>query len=90
MALELGPHNITVNAIVPGAVEGDRIDRVVKDQATARGVDVQRMRQTFIERSPLRRMSTAEDISELAVFLCSDRARSISGQVIPVTAGEPA
>ena len=90
MALELGPHNITVNAIVPGAVEGDRIDRVVKDQATARGVDVQRMRQTFIERSPLRRMSTAEDISALAVFLCSDRARSISGQVIPVTAGEPA
>jgi NAD(P)-dependent dehydrogenase (short-subunit alcohol dehydrogenase family) len=90
MALELGPHNITVNAIVPGAVEGDRIDRVVKDQAAARGVDLQQMRKAFVERSPLRRMSTAADISELAVFLCSDRARSISGQVIPVTAGEPA
>jgi len=48
------------------------------------------MRESFVERSPLRRMSTAEDISSLAAFLCSDRARNISGQCIPVTAGEPA
>jgi NAD(P)-dependent dehydrogenase (short-subunit alcohol dehydrogenase family) len=90
LALELGRHNITVNAIAPGAVEGDRIDRVIKGQAEMRGVDVDRMRQTFVDRSPLRRMSSAEDIAALAVFLCSDRARNISGQCIPVTAGEPA
>jgi NAD(P)-dependent dehydrogenase (short-subunit alcohol dehydrogenase family) len=90
LALELGRHNITVNAIAPGAVEGDRIDRVIQGQADVRGVDVERMRQTFVERSPLRRMSTAEDISSLAAFLCSDGARNISGQCIPVTAGEPA
>src|SRR2546422_1029380 len=89
LALELGRHNITVNAIAPGAVEGDRIDRVIKGQAEVRGVDVERMRQIFVERSPLRRMSTAEDIAALAVFLCSDHARNISGQCIPVTAGEP-
>jgi NAD(P)-dependent dehydrogenase (short-subunit alcohol dehydrogenase family) len=59
-------------------------------QAEVRGVDVERMRQSFVERSPLRRMSTAEDISSLAAFLCSDHARNISGQCIPVTAGEPA
>ncbi|PYQ83263.1 MAG: 3-oxoacyl-[acyl-carrier-protein] reductase [Acidobacteria bacterium] len=45
LALELGRHNITVNAIAPGAVEGDRIDRVIKGQAEVRGVDVERMRQ---------------------------------------------
>jgi NAD(P)-dependent dehydrogenase (short-subunit alcohol dehydrogenase family) len=90
LALELGRHNITVNAIAPGAVEGDRIDRVIKGQADVRGVDVERMRQSFVERSPLRRMSTAEDIASLAAFLCSDLARNISGQCIPVTAGEPA
>jgi NAD(P)-dependent dehydrogenase (short-subunit alcohol dehydrogenase family) len=89
LALELGRHNITVNAIAPGAVEGDRIDRVVRDQAAARGVDVQRMRQAFVDRSPLRRMSTAVDIASLALFLCSEQARNISGQCIPVTAGEP-
>lgn len=90
LALELGPHNITVNAIAPGAVAGDRIDRVIQGQADVRGVDAERVRQSFVERSPLRRMSTAEDISALAVFLCSDLARNISGQCIPVTAGEPA
>jgi NAD(P)-dependent dehydrogenase (short-subunit alcohol dehydrogenase family) len=90
LALELGRHNITVNAIAPGAVAGDRIDRVIKGQAEVRGIEVDRMRQSFVERSPLRRMSTAEDISALAAFLCSDLARNISGQCIPVTAGEPA
>jgi NAD(P)-dependent dehydrogenase (short-subunit alcohol dehydrogenase family) len=90
LALELGRHNITVNAIAPGAVAGDRIDRVIKGQAEVRGIDVERMRESFVERSPLRRMSTADDISSLAAFLCSDLARNISGQCIPVTAGEPA
>ena len=90
LALELGRHNITVNAIAPAAVAGDRIDRVIQGQADVRGVDVDRMRRSLVERSPLRRMSTAEDISSLAAFLCSDGARNISGQCIPVTAGEPA
>jgi NAD(P)-dependent dehydrogenase (short-subunit alcohol dehydrogenase family) len=90
LALELGRHNITVNAIAPGAVAGDRIDRVIQGQAEVRGIDVEQMRESFVERSPLRRMSTAEDIAALAVFLCSDHARNISGQCIPVTAGEPA
>jgi NAD(P)-dependent dehydrogenase (short-subunit alcohol dehydrogenase family) len=90
LALELGRHNITVNAIAPGAVAGDRIDRVIQGQAEVRGVDVERMRKSFVERSPLQRMSTAEDIAALAAFLCGDAARNISGQCIPVTAGEPA
>jgi NAD(P)-dependent dehydrogenase (short-subunit alcohol dehydrogenase family) len=90
LALELGKHNITINAIAPGAVAGDRIDRVIQGQADVRGVDVERMRKSFVERSPLQRMSTAEDIASLAVFLCSEGARNLSGQCIPVTAGEPA
>ena len=48
------------------------------------------MRQAMLERSPLRRMATAEDISAAAAFLCSPAARNISGQVLPVNAGEPA
>ena len=90
LALELGRHNITVNAIAPGAVAGDRIERVVKAQADIRGVDVEQVRQAILERSPLRRMSTADDIAALAAFLCSSHASSISGQCIAVTAGEPA
>ncbi len=90
MALELAPHNITVNAIAPGAVEGDRIDRVIAGQAQVRGIDVDTMRRTMLERAPLKRMSTAEDIAALAAFLCSNAARNLSGQCIAVTAGEPA
>src|SRR6266508_2585588 len=90
LALELGRHNITVNAIAPGAVAGDRIDRVIQGQADVRGVPVHRMRESFVDRAPLKRMATADDIASLAAFLCSDHARNISGQCIPVTAGEPA
>jgi NAD(P)-dependent dehydrogenase (short-subunit alcohol dehydrogenase family) len=89
LALELGRHNITVNAIAPGAVEGDRIDRVIAGQAEVRGISEEAMRKSFTDRSPLRRMTTADDIARVAVFLCSDHARNISGQCVSVTAGEP-
>src|SRR5258705_12871 len=90
LALELAPHNIRVNAIAPGAVAGDRIDRVIAGQAEVRGVALEDMRRAFVERAPLKRMSTAEDIATLAVYLCSDAAQNLSGQCIAVTAGEPA
>jgi NAD(P)-dependent dehydrogenase (short-subunit alcohol dehydrogenase family) len=90
LALELGRHNITVNAVLPGAVEGDRIDRVMAAQADARGSSAEEVRKIFLQRSPLRRMTTADDIAYAAVFLCSDHARNISGQCLPVNAGEPA
>jgi NAD(P)-dependent dehydrogenase (short-subunit alcohol dehydrogenase family) len=90
LALELGRHNITVNAVLPGAVEGDRIDRVIAGQAEVRGISVEQQRKAFVDRSPLKRMATAEDIARAAAFLCSDHARSISGQCLPVNAGEPA
>src|SRR5215813_3083884 len=90
MALELAQHNITVNCVAPGAVEGDRIDRVIAGQAQVRGIPVEQMRKAFIERTPLKRMVTADDIVDATVFFCSDMARSVSGQVLAVNAGEPA
>jgi NAD(P)-dependent dehydrogenase (short-subunit alcohol dehydrogenase family) len=90
MALELAPHNIRVNCVAPGAVEGDRIDRVIAGQAEVRGVSVEEMRKMMIDRSPLKRMVTADDIVDATVFFCSDMTRSISGQVLAVNAGEPA
>jgi NAD(P)-dependent dehydrogenase (short-subunit alcohol dehydrogenase family) len=90
MALELGPHNIRVNCVAPGAVEGDRIDRVVAGQAQVRGISVDEMRNALLERSPLRRMTSADDIAEATMFFSSDLAKNISGQVLAVNAGEPA
>jgi NAD(P)-dependent dehydrogenase (short-subunit alcohol dehydrogenase family) len=90
MALELAPHNIRVNCVAPGAVEGDRIERVIAGQAEARGVSIEVVRAAIMERLPLKRMVTADDIVDATVFFCSDMARSISGQVLAVNAGEPA
>jgi NAD(P)-dependent dehydrogenase (short-subunit alcohol dehydrogenase family) len=90
LAVELGRHNITVNAIAPGAVTGDRIERAIAAQAEIRGVPVDKVRKSFEDRAPLQRMTSADDIAALAVFLCSDSARNISGQCVPVNGGEPA
>jgi len=90
LAHELGPHNIRVNVVAPGAVEGDRIDRVIAGQAEVRGIPAEAVRKAMVERSPLKRFVTADDISSAALFLASDLSRSVSGQVIPVNAGEPA
>ena len=88
MALELAP-DIRVNCVAPGAVEGDRIDRVIAGQAEVRGIPVEQMRKAMVERNPLKRFVTADDIVDATVFFCSDMARSISGQVLAVNAGEP-
>lgn len=89
MALELAP-DIRVNCVAPGAVEGDRIDRVIAGQAQVRGISVEQMRKAMTDRAPLKRFVTADDIVDATVFFCSDMARSVSGQVLAVNAGEPA
>jgi NAD(P)-dependent dehydrogenase (short-subunit alcohol dehydrogenase family) len=88
MARELAPE-IRVNCVAPGAVDGDRIDSVIAGQARVRGVSVQEVRQAMVDRNPLKRFVTADDIVDATVFFCSDMARSISGQVLAVNAGEP-
>jgi NAD(P)-dependent dehydrogenase (short-subunit alcohol dehydrogenase family) len=89
LALELGPRNIRINVIAPGAVEGDRIDSVIAGQAKVRGLSEADVRRAMTERSPLKRFVRADDIAALAVFLCSDLAKNISGQLVAVNAGEP-
>ena len=55
-----------------------------------RGISVEQMRKSMTDGSPLKRFVTADDIVDATVFFCSDMARSISGQVLAVNAGEPA
>jgi NAD(P)-dependent dehydrogenase (short-subunit alcohol dehydrogenase family) len=90
LALELASYNIRVNAIAPDAIAGDRIDRVIAGQAQVKGVSFEEERERLVGLSPLKRMSTAEDVATLAVYLCSEAAKNLSGQCIAVTAGQPA
>jgi len=88
LAVELGRHNITVNAVVPASIAGERNDAVIADMAKARGISKEALRKLVTDRFPLQRMTAPEDVAWAALFLCSDHARNISGQCIPVTAGE--
>jgi len=84
LAKELGPQNIRVNAILPGIVQGPRIDRVIEARAKQLGVSHQEMETRYLERVSLRRMVTAQDIAETVMFLLSRAGANISGQSIGV------
>ena len=87
LAWEVGSYGIRVNAIVPGPVEGERIEGVIRKQAEARGISVEEARQQFTGSSPLGRLIPASDVAEAAVFLASDKASSITGEDLNVSAG---
>ena len=88
LALELGADGITVNAIAPGSVRGERIARVVRDRATSLGRSIAEIeREFYVEPTALKRMLDPEEIAGAALFLASDEARGITGETISVTAG---
>lgn len=76
LALEYGSYNIRVNTIAPGLIETD----VVNTMQTG-------VKKKIMERTPLGRMGTADDVSHAALFLASDYASYITGTQLPVTGG---
>jgi NAD(P)-dependent dehydrogenase (short-subunit alcohol dehydrogenase family) len=88
LALEVGPQNITVNAIAPGSTRGERLTNVIRDRAAALGHTADEVEQEFfIGHNALRRLVEPEEIAATAVFLASDEARNITGETISVSAG---
>lgn len=84
LAKELGPDNIRVNAILPGIVEGPRMDGVIRDRAEATGVSFDRMRDEYLKNISLRRMVSPEDVARTVAFLLSDAGANLSGQSLSV------
>lgn len=84
LARELGEFGVRVNAILPGAVEGPRIERVFEGRAAASGRTVAEERLAALANQSVKRFVSADEIAALAVFLASPAARSISGQIIPI------
>ncbi|WP_425404705.1 SDR family oxidoreductase [Hwanghaeella sp.] len=83
-AMELGRDNIRVNAIAPGSVNGDRMDRVVAAHAKAEGVSEDHVRAMYTLGTSMACFVDAEEIADMVVYLCSDRGKRISGQIIAV------
>jgi NAD(P)-dependent dehydrogenase (short-subunit alcohol dehydrogenase family) len=80
LAVEWAPHGIRVNAIAPGRMMTESPGR----QSTA--ADPQYM-ETMLKRIPLRRMATAEEVAATTLFLASEAAASITGQILAVDGG---
>ena len=84
LAMELGPFGIRANAICPGAVEGPRMEGVLAREAAAKGMTRDQVYDGYAIGTSMRSFVEARDVADMAVFLASDRARLVSGQVIAV------
>jgi NAD(P)-dependent dehydrogenase (short-subunit alcohol dehydrogenase family) len=73
-----------VNAIQPGIVSGERIDRVMENKAKARGISPAAMLEEALSVVSMRTTVTPQQIADAIVFICSTRGRTISGQAISV------
>ncbi len=84
LALELGAFGIRANAILPGAVAGPRMDRVLEGRAKLSGRSVAEERLASMAMQSIKTLVEATDVAALAVFLASDAGRAISGQMLPI------
>lgn len=84
LAIELGPHNVRVNAICPGSVAGERMQRVIAAQAEHRNVPYDEVQKEVLSGQSIRRFVDPEEVADLCVFLASPEAKMISGQAIAV------
>jgi NAD(P)-dependent dehydrogenase (short-subunit alcohol dehydrogenase family) len=84
LSIELGAFGIRANAILPGAVEGPRIERVLEGRAKLSGKSIEEEKKTALSIQSFQRFVDPRDIATLALFLASDAAKSISGQMLPI------
>lgn len=87
LAKEVGPDGIRVNVVVAGYTENAKLAGYIADIAARREVSESEVRAELTRSSALRRITRPEDIADAVAFLASDRARAITGTVVPVTSG---
>ena len=81
LALELGPHGITVNAVAPGFIKTERIAQA------SWGHDSPAAEKAFVESLPLRRAGKPDDVAGVVAMLCSEAGGYVSGATIDVNGG---
>ena len=84
LAMDLGEFDIRVNAICPGSVSGDRMKRVIEAKANSLGISEKELQEDYESMVSLKTFVDKEDIANMAVFLLSNEAHKISGQIMTV------
>ena len=84
LAVELGPDNIRVNALLPGIIAGERQKRVLGAKAEARGISFEDMEKLAFSFTSLKEYVTPQQLADLVTFVASPRGRMISGQSLSV------
>jgi NAD(P)-dependent dehydrogenase (short-subunit alcohol dehydrogenase family) len=84
LAKELGPDKIRVNAILPGVVEGPRMEGVIRDRAKQLGIPHEEMKAIYLEKVSLRKMVSPYDMASMVAFLLSEGGANISGQSLSI------
>ncbi len=88
IALEVAEQGVTVNAICPGYVWTPLVEAQIPDTAKARGMTEEEVkRDVLLAAQPTKKFASIEEIAAVAVFLCSDGAKSITGSALPVDGG---
>jgi NAD(P)-dependent dehydrogenase (short-subunit alcohol dehydrogenase family) len=87
LAQEAGPHNIQVNAVLPGPTAGERMSRVIAQRAEQLGRTAAEVEKEYVGGTALKRMVDPAHVAATVVFLASSEGDSITGQAIDVTAG---
>ena len=87
VAKEVAKHNINVNAVCPGIVMTEMMERATEDIARLQGVTKEEVIQDFCQSIPLNRLQTPQDVAGVVAFLCSDLAVNMTGQGINITGG---
>ncbi len=87
LALEVGKHNVRVNAICPGPLKGDRIERVWQERARVRNIPWQAIEEKMVRMAALRRIPELEEAANVALFLASAQSSAMTGQALNVSAG---
>ncbi|MGH7385399.1 MAG: SDR family NAD(P)-dependent oxidoreductase [Candidatus Rokuibacteriota bacterium] len=87
VALEVGPHNVNVNALHPGIVAGPRMAKLCREKARKRGWTPEQVYAEYESEMALRRVTVSQDIADAVLFLVSDESRNMTGQSVTVDGG---
>jgi len=79
--------NVTINQILPGKMDTDRLRGGLKRGAEIRGISFDEMRQNAIDEIPAKRLGNADEFGALCAFLCSQHAGYITGRNFQVDGG---